>query len=84
MDNDRRKIDHDLHEMGKSFARSAEDEDMNEKLKVLNLEIKIGERNACPENRLLRLSKVFKKKVNLKYFLGGGASRGPYVSLYAK
>ena len=39
MDNDRRKIDHDLHEMGKSFARSAEDEDMNEKLKVLNLGI---------------------------------------------
>jgi len=34
MDNDRRKIDHDLHEMGKSFARSAEDEDMNEKLKA--------------------------------------------------
>ena len=79
MDNDRRKIDHDLHEMGKSFARSAEDEDMNEKLKVLNLEIIIEERNA-----LLRLSKVFKKKVNLKYFLGGRASRGPYVSLYAK
>ena len=45
MDNDRRKIDHDLHEMGKSFARSAEDEDMNEKLKVLNLEIIIEERN---------------------------------------
>ena len=34
MDNDRRKIDHDLHEMGKSFARAADDEDMNEKLKV--------------------------------------------------
>ena len=82
MDNDRRKIDHDLHEMGKSFARSAEDEDMNEKLKVLNLEIIIEERNACPKN--MRLSKVFKKKVNLKYFLGGRASRGPYVSLYAK
>ena len=35
MDNDRQKIDQDLHEMGKSFARTADDEDMNEKLKVL-------------------------------------------------
>merc|ERR1712218_117446 len=34
MDNDKRKIELDLHEMGKSFARSANDEDMNEKLKA--------------------------------------------------
>ena len=49
MDNDRRKIDHDLHEMGKSFARSAEDEDMNEKLKVLNLEIIIEQKECLPK-----------------------------------
>merc|ERR1712218_629835 len=34
MDNDKRKIELDLHEMGKSFTRSANDEDMNEKLKA--------------------------------------------------
>ena len=40
MDNDKRKIELDLHEMGKSFARDADDEDMNEKLKVVSLNYK--------------------------------------------
>ena len=34
MDNDRKKVETDRHEMSKSFARTADDEDMNEQLKV--------------------------------------------------
>ena len=34
MDNDRLKVEKDRHEMGKSFARAADDEDMNDQLKV--------------------------------------------------
>ena len=41
MDNDKRKIELDLHEMGKSFARSANDEDMNEKLKVMSRKFQV-------------------------------------------
>ena len=35
MDNDRARVEKDRHEMGKSFARTADDEDMNDQLKVL-------------------------------------------------
>ena len=34
MDNDRSNIENYRHEMGKSFARTADDEDMNDQLKV--------------------------------------------------
>ena len=34
MDNNRLKVEKDRHEMGKSFARAADDEDMNDQLKV--------------------------------------------------
>ena len=36
MDEGRRKFEQDRHEMGKTFARAADDQDMNDQLKVPN------------------------------------------------
>ena len=36
IDEGRRKFEKDRHEMGKTFARAADDQDMNDQLKVPN------------------------------------------------